>query len=88
MRHFVLKMQAYHFLERNHYVCINESGDYMNNRNSRVRYFIFLDEEKKVWVYQKFTKEKNEFNEYIKDPKISYCIVHAGFDQLSKFNYG
>ena len=87
MRHFVLKMPAYQFLERNHYVCINESGDYMNNRNSRVRYYIFLDPEKQVWVYQRFTNVRNEFREFIKDEKKSYCIIHAGFNQVSKFNY-
>lgn len=87
MKTFILKMTAYHYLERNHHVCINEAGDYMNNRNSRVRYYIALDKDKRVWMYHQFVKERNDFGEFVIDGKKSYCIIHAGFDQVSKFNY-
>ena len=87
MRIFVLKMPAYHFLERNQYVSISETGDLVSKSNSRVRYFIKLNRDKNHWVYYRFCKEKNEFYEFIIDfSKSHLCLVHAGFIQVSKYN--
>ena len=86
MKRFYLKMPAYHFLERNHYVSISEAGDLVTKRNSRVRYFIELDTRNNYWVYYRFTKEKDEFDDYIMLETPGKCAVFAVFDQVSKFN--
>ena len=87
MRTFVLKMPAYHFLERNQYVSISEAGDLVTNTNSRVRYYIVLDKEKRHWIYYSYKNKKNEFYEFELNETMHLCAVHAGFDQVSKFNY-
>lgn len=86
MKRLYLKLPAYHFLERNHYVSITETGDLVTKRNSRVRYFVSLDTKNKYWVYYRFTKEKDEFGEHIMLDKPGKCVVLATFDQVSKFN--
>ena len=86
MKRFVLKMPAYHFLERNHYVSISESGDRVQNTNTRVRYFIALDKESQKWKYCDYLKNRNEFYEFILSDTYRFCGVFAGFDQVSRFN--
>ena len=56
MRTFVLKMPAYHFLEKNHHVSISESGDMVTCRNARVRYFIELDNKTQHWIFYEYSQ--------------------------------
>ena len=80
-------MPAYHFLERNQYVSISESGDLVTNTNSRARYYIVLDKRIKHWIYYSYSKERNEFYEYIiYFSKSHLCLIHASFTQVSKYN--
>ena len=87
MRKFILKMPAYHFLERNHYASISESGDLVTNTNSRVRYFITLDKSINHWIYYSYSNNKNEFYEYELKENSHLCAVYPGFEQAAKFNY-
>ena len=80
-------MPAYHFLERNQYVSISEAGDLVTNTNSRVRYYIVLDKEKQHWIYYCYSAKKNEFYEFELNETAHLCAIHAGFEQVSKFNY-
>ena len=87
MKRFVLKMPAYHFLERNHYVSITEAGDLVTNTNSRVRYYITLDKKRLVWIYYRYLNCRNDFYEFELSSKHNLCSVFAGFSQVSSFNY-
>jgi len=87
MRSFVLKIQAYHFLEKNHHVCITESGDMVTSRNRRVCYYIVLDEKIKHWIYYSFSEKRDFYGDFVLIEPPGKCRVYAGFDQVSKFNH-
>lgn len=86
MKEFILKMPAYHFLEKNHHVCISESGDMVTERNSRVRYYIVLNEKIHHWTYYRFTNKRDKYGDFTLIEPSSICRVYAGFDQVGKFN--
>lgn len=86
MKIFRLKMQAYHYLEKYHFVCINETGDFMTPHNSRVRYHITLDKKEEVWIYYRYSKTKDSIGDYILFKEASKCRVRAAFNQVSKYN--
>ena len=86
MKHFVLGMKAYHLLEKTHHVCINEEGNVTTKNSPFARYYIFLDENLKRWMYYRFTKQKDPIGDFVFKEPPGTCIVRAGFDQVSKFN--
>ena len=87
MKIFSLDRKAYHLLEKIHHVSISESGHSVQPHDSRVRYYIFLDEKRSHWVYQKYIHKRNSVGDVTKDKKISLCVIHANFDQITKYNY-
>ena len=86
MKRFVLKMPAYHFLEKNHHVCISESGDMVTSRNSRVRYYIVLDQKTKHWIYYSFSAKRDFYGDFTLIEPPGKCRVDAGFEQVGKYN--
>ena len=86
MRIFRLDRKAYHSLETHFEVSISESGHLVNSYDSRVSYFIRLDEKAQAWVYCRYLKTRTEYREFLKDNKYYRCRVFANFEQVSKFN--
>ena len=50
MRQFLLDRAAYHRLENAMQVSISETGHIAQDTDTRVRYYIKLDEVRKTWV--------------------------------------
>lgn len=86
MKIFKLEKKAYHSLENCHHITISESGHLVARHDSRVRYYIVLDEQIEKWIYFRFTKVRDECREFILEKKSARCMVQADFDQVSKFN--
>ena len=87
MKIFTLDRKAYHLLEKIHHVSISESGHSVQPHDSRVRYYIFLDEKRSHWAYQKYIHKRGPVGDYIREEKTSLCVIHANFDQITKYNY-
>ena len=87
MKIFLLDRKAYHLLEKIHHISISESGHSVQPHDTRVRYYIFLDEKRSHWVYQRYIHKRNSVGDYIREDKISICAIHANFDQITKYNY-
>ena len=87
MKIFTLDRKAYHLLEKIHHVSISESGHSVQPHDTRVRYYIFLDEKRSHWVYQKYIPKRSPVGDYLREDKISLCVIHANFDQITKYNY-
>ena len=87
MKIFRLDKKAYHSLENRFEINISESGHLVQKNDSRIAYHIKLDERREVWVYCRYTKKRDEFRDFIKTNKYARCIVHAAFEQVSKFNH-
>lgn len=86
MRMFHLPKKAYHSLDNHHKINISESGQVVIPSDTRVRYQIVLDEKRMVWIYFKYTKERNEFRDFIKENRFHRCQVFPGYETISKFN--
>ena len=87
MKIFVLDRKAYHTLENIHHISISESGHSVQTHDSRVRYFITLDEKEEHWIYYRYKKERNELGDFSLSEKYAKCAIHAGFDQVCKYNH-
>ena len=68
-------------------IYLTKEGYEEKAHDSRVRYYIFLDEKRSHWVYQKYIHKRNSVGDFTKDKKISLCVIHANFDQITKYNY-
>ena len=86
MKYFKLDRKAYHALENNFEVNVSETGHIVQKHDSRIAYHIKLDEKIRLWVYCKYTKERDEFREFIRTNSYSRCQVMANFEQVSNFN--
>lgn len=86
MKTFILKMTAYHYLEKNHYVSISEAGDMVTNRNSRVRYYVDLDKKCQHWIYFNYSKRRDKYGDFNVEGSPGNCLIRAGFDRVSKYN--
>ena len=87
MKIFILDRKAYHTLENIHHISISESGHSVQSHDSRVRYFITLDKNEEHWIYYRYERKRNDVGDFILNKKPARCAIHAGFDQVSKFNH-
>ena len=86
MKKFRINRQAYHALENRFQVNISEDGRMVRRDDKTIAYHIELDEEQEAWIFFRYKKERNGFNEFIMEKKSARCLVYAAFDQVCKFN--
>ena len=86
MKCFTLDNAAYHRLENTMHVSISETGHCASDQDSRVRYFIKLDEERQTWVYCHYLSKRDKYGIFHPDNAFSICRVYPGFRRVSEFN--
>ncbi len=86
MRSFNLDRHAYHRLENAMTVSVTDSGHIAQDTDSRVRYFIKLDEERNTWVYCRYLKQRDRYGIFGKDNVFAICRVYPDFPRVSEFN--
>lgn len=86
MRQFSLDRAAYHRLENAMKVSISETGHIAQDTDTRVRYFIKLDEERKTWVYCRYLRKRDKYGLFVIDGNYAICRVYPDFPRVSEFN--
>ena len=86
MRQFLLDRAAYHRLENAMQVSISETGHIAQDTDTRVRYYIKLDEVRKTWVYCRYLKQRDRYGLFVIDKVFAICRVYPNFPRVSEFN--
>lgn len=82
---FKIDIHAYHQLERIHYVSISDSGHIAQPRDSRVRWFLYINEKEKALKCVKYLSKKDDVGDHIKEKEEHYCRVQPQFVLLRKY---
>lgn len=80
-----LDMEAYHQLEKLHYVTVSESGHRCQPRDTRARYYIYVDSKDNYCKCKKYTRKRNEVNDFILDKKPHFCRANKNFKSLTEY---
>lgn len=85
MIYLKLDIHAYHQLERIHYVSISDSGHVAQPRDSRVRWYIYVDEKEQALKCVRYLKDKDDVGDHLKEKEVHYCRVKPLFVLLHKY---
>lgn len=79
-----LDIHAYHQLESIHYVTVSETGHIAQPRDSRARWYIFVDKDNKLKC-RKYTGNKGSDGDFFKEKRSHLCRVKPNFERITKF---